>query len=171
MGKCCRTTISSGRCFGLREKQRPQCSTHFTSDIWCWPKYTSVRRRHIVKGTFLYHTVTVIGRCLHINLFPGNSITTISSLWLFKPLRMMGNYPRQENRITKRVIKFAFILSLHITINLWQNLFQYRRVPIMFIIKYEKSAGREGLDFSYRVQHKSNKKRNSHNEMFRNKAY
>lgn len=99
----------------------------------------------MVKGTFLHHTITAISQCLHINLFPGNSIITISGLWLFKPLRMMGNYPTQENRIIKAVIKFAFILSLHTIINLWRNIFQYIRIPIMFLINFEKSARREGI--------------------------
>lgn len=57
--------------------------------------------RDIAKGTFLQYTITVISQCFHINLFPGNSIITISSLWLFKPLRMMENNPIQENKITK----------------------------------------------------------------------
>lgn len=68
----------------------------------------------------------------------------------------MGNYPIQENRIIKTVIKFAFILSLHTIINLWQNIFQYRRIPITFLIEYENSAEREDLGFSCKAQNKSN---------------
>lgn len=63
--------------------------------------------RDIVKNTFLQYIITVMSQCFHINLFPGNSIINASSLCLFKPVRMMGNYPIQENSIIKIVIKFC----------------------------------------------------------------
>lgn len=97
----------TGQCSPLRLEKGQENMGHSTVYTFCkWhlalAKIYINTMRDIATGTFLQYAITVISQCFHTNLFPGNSIITISSLWLFEPLRMMENYPAQENKITKK---------------------------------------------------------------------